>query len=94
MNNSIFDKMIADSIKSVYEALDSSVCTKKNNPGPGVSDKTITDSELLLITEEAIVKASKKGETSICCKKGAVVTPLAREKAEELGIVISVQNSL
>ncbi len=41
-----------------------------------------------LVTETDITDAKKQGLGRIMCEKGAIVTPLARERADELGISI------
>jgi hypothetical protein len=41
-----------------------------------------------LVTEDEVAEAFRYGERTIRCAKGAVVTPLARDKANELGVTI------
>ena len=48
------------------------------------------ETELLtLVTETQILDAAKAGATSVLCTRDAIVTPLARDKASELGIAIN-----
>jgi len=41
-----------------------------------------------LITEQDIVEISKNGTRQIICGKGSIITPLASDKAKEIGITI------
>ena len=41
-----------------------------------------------LVTEDTILQAYLYGDRSIQCAKGAIVTPLAKDKANELGVTI------
>ena len=41
-----------------------------------------------LVTETEVLEAYQYGDRSVKCAKGAVVTPLARDKANELGVTI------
>jgi hypothetical protein len=45
--------------------------------------------ELELVTEAEVVDAHKQGRERVPCAPGAIVTPLARDRAKELGIEIS-----
>ncbi len=51
------------------------------------SDK-VTVKALTLVTEAEVIQAHKKGKNIIKFAAGAIVTPLARDKAKELGISI------
>jgi hypothetical protein len=53
-----------------------------------VSTLKQTDSGCELVTEDEIMQAYLYGDRSIRCAKGAIVTPLAKDKANELGVVI------
>jgi hypothetical protein len=44
--------------------------------------------EYSLVTENEVISAHEGGECTVRCAKGAIVTPLARDKAKELGITI------
>ena len=46
------------------------------------------DSGCELVTEDEVMQAFAYGDRSIHCAKGAIVTPLARDKANELGVTI------
>lgn len=46
------------------------------------------DSACELVTEDRIQQAYWYGDRSIQCAKGAIVTPLAKDKANELGVTI------
>jgi hypothetical protein len=46
------------------------------------------DSGCELLTEDEVLQAYANGDRSIRCAKGAIVTPLAKDKANELGIAI------
>ncbi len=46
------------------------------------------DGNLTLVTEETVRQAHGRGRRLICAAKGAVITPLAAEKAKECGISI------
>lgn len=43
---------------------------------------------LELVTEREVLEAYQYGDRSVPCAKGALVTPLARDKANELGVTI------
>lgn len=47
-----------------------------------------TEGSLTLVTEEAVRQAHERGERLIFAAEGAVITPLAAEKAKECGISI------
>ena len=46
------------------------------------------EGELPLVTEAEVVDAQKQGKERIRCAQGAIVTPLARDTAKELGVEI------
>lgn len=46
------------------------------------------EERLTLVTETQIMDAAQAGKTSVLCERDAIVTPLARDKAGELGISI------
>lgn len=46
------------------------------------------DSGCELVTEDEVMQAFLYGDQSIQCAKGAIVTPLAKDKASELGVTI------
>lgn len=46
------------------------------------------EGQLSLVTEAAIAEAYKAGRKRVRCAEGAIVTPLARDAARELGIAI------
>lgn len=46
------------------------------------------DPDCELVTEDKILQAYLYGDRSIQCAKGAIVTPLAKDKANELGVTI------
>ena len=46
------------------------------------------EGELALVTEAEIVDAQREGRERIRCAAGAIVTPLARDTAKELGVLI------
>ena len=45
--------------------------------------------KLSLVTEVEVIQAHKAGEYKIVCERGAIITPLARDKARELKININ-----
>lgn len=44
--------------------------------------------EYCLVTEAEVISAHQSGELTVRCAKGAIITPLAKDKAKELGITI------
>ena len=44
--------------------------------------------EYCLVTEAEVISAHQSGEFTVRCAKGAIVTPLANDKAKEFGITI------
>jgi len=46
------------------------------------------DSACELVTEDKVVQAYSYGDRSVRCARGAIVTPLAKDKANELGVKI------
>lgn len=44
--------------------------------------------EFSLVTECEVIGAHETGEYTVRCAKGAIVTPLAKDKAKDLGIKI------
>ena len=46
------------------------------------------DGRLALVTEAEVADAHKQGKERVSCAVGAIVTPLARDRAKELGIEI------
>ena len=49
---------------------------------------------MTLVTETEVVDAFNRGMPSVCCGAGAIITPLARDKASELGIIIEQKDVL
>ena len=46
---------------------------------------------LALVTENDVVNASENGKSKILCERGAIITPSARDRANELNIIIDWQ---
>lgn len=54
-----------------------------------LGQREVNASELLaLVTEEKVIEAHQNGKIRISCAPGVIITPLARDKAADLGICL------
>lgn len=77
---STFFEELSDALHSI-EGMGASVTTLKLSAGK-------PEGQLSLVTETEITDAHKQGRQRVRCAPGAIVTPLARDAAKELGVSI------
>jgi len=79
-SRSSFFQGLADALQAL-EDMGAQVKTLKLSVGP-------MEGELALVTEAEINEAYRSGRSRVRCAAGAIVTPLARDAARELGVEI------
>lgn len=57
-------------------------------PAPQAASSPAPGEPLSLVTEDEVKAAANSGQRSLCCTARAIITPLARDTARELGVAI------